>query len=107
MPDRKHVGTTGSAPTKRGFHRLSIFLSMDFSVVVLFRHNFRAKQMTCIWSGGPSAEAMRRQAQSYVGRIPGLDLTGVEWVNSDVLLTAVNRPKSRRSPQDVQARDYR
>lgn len=95
------------APTKRGFHRLSIFLSMDFSVVVLFRHNFRTNQLTCIWAGGPSTDVMRRQAETYVGRIPGLDLSGVEWVNSEVLLSAVNRPKSRRNPQDAQAREYR
>lgn len=107
MSDDKQPSRSETAPTKRGFHRLSLFLSMDFSVVVLFRHNFRANHMTCIWSGGPSADVMRRKAETYVGRIPGLDLTGVEWINSEVLLTAVNRPKSRRNPQDAQARNYR
>ncbi|MBC6451639.1 hypothetical protein [Actinokineospora xionganensis] len=107
MSDPKQVGATNSTPTKRGFHRLSILLSMDFSVVVLFRHNFRANHMTCIWAGGPSPDTMRRQAETYVGRIPGLDLTGVEWVNSAVLLNAVNRPKCRRSHHDIEGRDYR
>ncbi|WP_436501796.1 hypothetical protein [Actinokineospora sp. HUAS TT18] len=99
-----------SAPTKprakAPFHRLSIFLSMDFSTIVLFRHNFHTRRRTCIWGDNPSVARMQAQARTYLDKIPGLDLTDVDWMNSDVLLNAVNRPKSHRPGFGEPAGEY-
>lgn len=86
-PERARRGVANRA----NYHRLSIFLSMDFGVVVLFRRNRVTRTLTCIWAEGPSEEDMRRHALTYAGKINKLDLTCVDWVRSDVLLRAVNR----------------
>ncbi|WP_436501643.1 hypothetical protein [Actinokineospora sp. HUAS TT18] len=91
---------------KAPFHRLSIFLSMDFSTVVLFRHNFHTRRRTCIWGDNPSVARMQAQARTYLDKIPGLDLTDVDWMNSDVLLDAVNRPRNRRPTYGELAGEY-
>lgn len=86
-PARARRGVVNRA----NYHRLSIFLSMDFGVVVLFRHNRTTRTLTCIWADGPSEADMKRQAWTYTNKISSLDLTCVDWVRSDVLLRAVNR----------------
>lgn len=102
-PEVKRSRKSESAVVSAAFRRLSVFLSMDFGVVVLFRFNLDTRRYTCIWGDMPVPEDMEGQAQKYVGKINGLNLAGVEWVNSDVLLNAVNRPKMHRPLPD----DYR
>ncbi|MGH3864286.1 hypothetical protein [Actinokineospora sp.] len=82
------------------------YLSMDFSTVVLYRYNFSTRTPTIIWSGQPQPAAMKNKAGTYIGRITGLDLSGVDWVSSELLLSAVNRPKQRRDPLGAGG-DYR
>jgi hypothetical protein len=105
--DEQPTQVTVNPSRANAFHRLSIFLSMDFGVVALLRNNFSTRRPTCIWGDWPSVEAMQRQASTYIGKIGGLDLTGVEWKNSDVLLAAVNRPKMQRPTYDPVADNYR
>ncbi|HVK23030.1 MAG TPA: hypothetical protein VM677_16855 [Actinokineospora sp.] len=92
---------------KGAYRRLGIFLTMDFGTIVLFRHNFHTKRQTCIWADGPSIGQMRAQADTYLGKIVGLDLTDVDWARSEVLLQAVNRPRSHRDLFDTSAGPYR
>lgn len=88
-----------------GYHRLSIFLSMDFGVVVLFRHNRTTGRPTCIWADGPTEEIMRCRAWTYSGKIGNVDIARVDWVRSGVLLAAVNRARDRR-PALGEGREY-
>lgn len=88
-----------------GYRRLSIFLTMDFGVVVLYRHNRATGRPTYIWADGPAEEVMRCRAWTYADKIPNVDIARVDWVRSDVLLAAVNRAKGRR-PALGEGREY-
>lgn len=66
---------------------------MDTGTLVLFRHNRATKRPTCIWGDTPTPETMKQRAHRYLGRITGLDLSRVDWINSDRILAAVNRPR--------------
>lgn len=73
------------------YRRLAIYLTMDTGTLVLFRHNRATKRPACIWGDTPTPEIMKERAYTYLGKIIGLDLTDVDWINSDRVLAAVNR----------------
>lgn len=73
------------------YRRLALYLTMDTGTLALFRRN-RVTNAPPASGATPTAEIMQKRAHTHLGRIAGLDLIGVDRINSDRILVIVNRP---------------